>query len=117
MADGEHLGVGTEALADHRWPFGRLVDFDEEQRRGFARVDDDELVGVDAVAEVGDHRLRPPELDEPPLLTVDTGDELHTVELVADGYETGRSIWVEVKATSSGFTQAISHGDSSLFGG
>jgi hypothetical protein len=72
---------------------------------------------VDGVAEVGDHRLRPPELDEASLLTVDAGNELHAVELVADGYEAGRSIWVEVEAASSGFTQAISHGDSSLFGG
>jgi hypothetical protein len=48
---------------------------------------------------------------------VDAGDELHAVELVADGHEAGRSIWVEVEAASSGFTQAISHGDSSLFGG
>ena len=42
------------AFADDGRPFGRLVDFDEDPRRGIAGVDDHEMVRLDSVAELRD---------------------------------------------------------------
>ena len=59
----EQLGVGVESIANDRRPFGRLVDFDEDERRGFAGVDDDELVRVYAPVVAGDQPFGPPKLN------------------------------------------------------
>ncbi len=112
----EELGVGLEPLTDDRRPFGRLVDFDEEERGGLAGIDDDELVGVDVVGEVGDVRLGQPELDEPGIVGDERRDELDAVECVAERDEAGRSVGVEVKATTTGFGEAIGERDSTAFG-
>ena len=98
----EELGVGAKAITDDRRPFGRLVDFDEDEGRGLAGIDDDEMVGVDAPVVAGDEPFGPPELDEPRIVANERGDELHAVERVAGRDESGRSIGVEVNAASSG---------------
>ena len=98
----EELGVGVEPVADDRRSFGRLVDFDEDERRGLAGIDGDEVVGVDAPVPVRDVVLGPPELDEPRIVADERGDELDAVERVAGRDEARRSIGVEVDAASSG---------------
>jgi hypothetical protein len=85
----EELGVDLETLTDNRRSFGRLVDFDEEQRGGLAGVDDDELVGLHAVSEVRDVGLGQPELDKPGIEADERGDELYAVEGVAERDEAG----------------------------
>ena len=59
----EELGVGAKAFADDRRSFGGLIDFDEDEGRGLARIDDDEVVRVDAPVVAGDQPFWPPEPD------------------------------------------------------
>jgi hypothetical protein len=94
--------VGVEPVANDRRSFGRLVDLDEEERRGLASVDCDDVVRVDAPAEVGDEVLGPPELNEPRIVADERGDELDAVERVAGCDESRRSIGVEMDTSSSG---------------
>jgi len=111
----EELGVGIEAFADDWRPFGRLVDFDEEHRGGIACVDDDELIGMHSVGEMWDVRLGEPELDKVGIAADERRDELDAVERVAERDEAGRSISVEVQATTTGFGEAIGQRDSTAF--
>jgi hypothetical protein len=111
----EELGVGLEPLTDDRRSLGRLIDFDEDPRRGVAGVDDHELVGLHSV-ELRDLRLGPPELDEPRIVANERSHELDAIERVTNGHEPWRSVWGKAETASSGFAQSISHGDSATFG-
>ena len=97
----EELCVGGEPVADDRRSFGRLVDFDEDEGLGNARIDGDEVVGVDAPVPVGNVVLGPPELDEPRIVVDKGGDELDAVKRVAGRDQARRSIGVETDASSS----------------
>jgi hypothetical protein len=98
----EELGVGLEPVADDRRSFGRLVDFDEDEGRGLAGIDGDEVVGVDAPVPARNVVLGPPELDEPGIVANERGDELDAVERVAGRDQARRSIGVEVDTASAG---------------
>jgi hypothetical protein len=60
-------------------------------------------------------RLGQPELDESRIEGHEGGDELDPVEGVAERDEPGRSIGVEMEATTTGFGEAIGKGDSATF--
>lgn len=111
----EELGIDLQALTYDRRPFGRLVHFDQDQRGGLAGIDDDELVGVHACADIGYEPFSPPELDEPRIVAHEGGDKLHAVERMAGGHETGRSVCVEGNSAASGWAESVRDGDSATF--
>jgi len=43
-------------------------------------------------------------------------DEFDAVELMAEGHQARRSVCVQVETSTTGLTQAVGHGDSSMFG-
>lgn len=70
---------------------------------------------MDVGGEVRDVRLGQPELDESRVVGHERGHELDAVEGVAECNEAGRSVGVEMEATTADLRESISEGDSTAF--